>query len=60
MPAPQNAFKSALATKTPQIGLWVVSAEPSLAEMIGTAGFDWLVLDGEHAPNHIRSLKEAL
>ena len=60
MPAPKNAFKAALASKTPQIGLWVVTAEPSMAEMIGTAGFDWLVLDGEHAPNDIRSLKEAL
>jgi 4-hydroxy-2-oxoheptanedioate aldolase len=60
MPAPRNSFKSALAAKTPQIGLWVMTAEPSLAEMIGTAGFDWLVLDGEHAPNDIRSLKEAL
>ncbi|WP_243614744.1 HpcH/HpaI aldolase family protein [Shimia aestuarii] len=60
MPAPKNSFKTALASKTPQIGLWVVTAEPSLAEMIGTAGFDWLVLDGEHAPNDIRSLKDAL
>lgn len=60
MPAPKNAFKAALASKTPQIGLWVVTAEPSMAEMIGTAGFDWLVLDGEHAPNDIRSLKDAM
>ena len=60
MPAPTNTFKAALATQTPQIGLWVVTAEPSLAEMIGTAGFDWLVIDGEHAPNDIRSLKDSL
>ena len=60
MPAPQNTFKAALTQGTPQIGLWVVTAEPSLTEMIGTAGFDWLVLDGEHAPNDIRSLKDAM
>ncbi|MEQ9694598.1 HpcH/HpaI aldolase/citrate lyase family protein [Shimia sp. SDUM112013] len=60
MPAPKNTFKAALAQGTPQIGLWVVTAEPSLTEMIGTAGFDWLVLDGEHAPNDIRSLKDAM
>ena len=27
---------------------------------MGTAGFDWLVVDGEHAPNDIRSIRDQL
>ncbi|CUJ83206.1 2-keto-3-deoxy-L-rhamnonate aldolase [Shimia thalassica] len=60
MPAPHNSFKTALAKGDAQIGLWVVASEASVTEMIGTAGFDWLVLDGEHAPNDIRSLRDSL
>lgn len=60
MPAPHNPFKAALATKTPQIGLWVSSAEASMTELLTTTGFDWLVLDGEHAPNDLRSLRDQL
>lgn len=32
------------------IGTWVLSASPIVAEAVGTAGFDWGVLDMEHAP----------
>ncbi len=50
-----NPFKAALAAKQPQIGLWLSMAEPYLAEVSATAGFDWLLIDGEHAPNDLRS-----
>jgi len=30
-------------------------ADPYAAEMASTAGFDWLLIDGEHAPNGLRS-----
>jgi 2-keto-3-deoxy-L-rhamnonate aldolase RhmA len=32
------------------LGTWVMSASPLVAEAIGHAGFDWAVLDMEHAP----------
>lgn len=60
MPAPHNPFKAALAAKQPQIGLWVTSAEASMTELITTADFDWLVIDSEHAPNDLRSLRDHL
>lgn len=60
MPAPQNPFKAALSANQPQIGLWVSAADAGITELIGTTGFDWLVLDGEHAPNDIRSLRDSL
>lgn len=55
-----NIFKTALANQQPQIGLWLSMAEPYLAEVSATAGFDWLLIDGEHAPNDLRSTLSAL
>lgn len=48
-----NKFKAALAAHQIQIGCWSALASPISTEVLGTAGFDWLVLDGEHAPNDI-------
>jgi 4-hydroxy-2-oxoheptanedioate aldolase len=55
-----NIFKTALANKQAQIGLWLSMAEPYLAEVSATAGFDWLLIDGEHGPNDLRSTLSAL
>jgi 4-hydroxy-2-oxoheptanedioate aldolase len=60
MPAPENTFKQALARGERQIGCWMSFAEGPVAEIMGTAGFDWLVIDGEHAPNDIRSIRNQL
>jgi 4-hydroxy-2-oxoheptanedioate aldolase len=46
-----NAFKRALAAGRTQIGLWCSLASPIAAEILGDAGFDWILIDGEHAPN---------
>ncbi|MBI0329872.1 4-hydroxy-2-oxoheptanedioate aldolase [Burkholderia plantarii] len=51
-----NRFKAALAAHRRQIGFWVSMAEPYLAEVTATGGFDWLLIDGEHAPNDVRSI----
>lgn len=60
MPAPENSFKQALAQGHRQIGCWMSFAEAGPAEIMGTCGFDWLVIDGEHAPNDIRSIRDQL
>ena len=60
MPAPENTFKQALARGDTLIGCWLSLADAQAAEMMGTAGFDWLVIDGEHAPNDIRSIRDQL
>ena len=52
----QNRFKSALQSRQPQIGLWMSLANPYTAELCATAGFDWLLVDGEHGPNDVRSM----
>ncbi|MCG6541967.1 4-hydroxy-2-oxoheptanedioate aldolase [Pseudomonas sp. KSR10] len=56
MDLPVNTFKQRLKSGEAQIGLWVGLAEPYCAELAANAGFDWLLLDGEHAPNDVRSL----
>ncbi len=56
----QNAFKAALARGETQIGCWVGLADGYAAEIAGEAGFDWLLIDGEHAPNDLRSMREQL
>jgi 4-hydroxy-2-oxoheptanedioate aldolase len=53
---PRNAFKQALASCQRQIGLWSGLCSPLVAEILAGAGFDWIVIDGEHAPNDISSL----
>lgn len=56
----ENKFKAALAAKQQQIGLWLSLANSYSAELCATAGFDWLLLDGEHAPNDLRATLEQL
>ena len=51
-----NPFKQALAEGRPQIGLWLGLADPYSAELCAGAGFDWLLIDGEHSPNDLRSI----
>ncbi|HSN34473.1 MAG TPA: 4-hydroxy-2-oxoheptanedioate aldolase, partial [Ideonella sp.] len=48
-------FKQALREGLPQIGLWVGFADACVAEALATTGFDWLLIDGEHAPNDLRT-----
>lgn len=53
----ENAFKAALKQgDSALIGLWVACADAYVASIAGGAGFDWLVIDGEHAPNDLRSI----
>ena len=56
MPAPHNALKAALAAKTVQMGLWMNLVSPIAAEALSGAGFDWLLIDGEHGPNDIPTI----
>lgn len=60
MTLPPNAFKIALRERRPQIGLWLAMADAYAAEIAGHAGFDWLVIDGEHGPNDLRSIMAQL
>ncbi|KVG88467.1 4-hydroxy-2-oxo-heptane-1,7-dioate aldolase [Burkholderia ubonensis] len=56
MQMPSNPFKAALARGDAQIGLWLGLASPYSAEIVAGAGFDWLLIDGEHAPNTVPTI----
>jgi 4-hydroxy-2-oxoheptanedioate aldolase len=60
MTLPPNPFKQALAERRAQIGLWLGLADAYAAELCATCGFDWLLVDGEHAPNDLRGFLHAL
>jgi 4-hydroxy-2-oxoheptanedioate aldolase len=60
METPGNTFKEALASGPPRIGLWLALADAYCAEVCATTGFDWLVIDAEHAPYDLRSILAAL
>lgn len=51
-----NAFKDALKAGRPQIGLWLGLTSSYSAELLAGAGFDWLLIDGEHAPNSVQTI----
>ena len=50
-----NQFRRDLIAGKQLIGCWSALASPITTEILGLAGFDWLLLDGEHAPNDIAS-----
>ncbi|MBK6866342.1 MAG: 4-hydroxy-2-oxoheptanedioate aldolase [Ideonella sp.] len=56
MKMPVNPFKRALAEGRAQIGLWVGLADAYAIEAMAGTGFDWLLIDGEHAPNDLRTV----
>lgn len=56
MPIAPNRFKRAIAKGERQIGLWSGLGSPIAAEIIAHAGFDWIVIDTEHAPNDPRDV----
>ena len=56
MQTPINLFKQSLLARQAQIGLWLGLANPLSAELCAWAGFDWLLIDGEHAPNTLPSI----
>ena len=51
-----NRFKQGIAEGRPQLGLWQALANSYTAEICAGAGYDWLLCDGEHAPNTPQTL----
>jgi 4-hydroxy-2-oxoheptanedioate aldolase len=51
-----SAFKDRLVAGAPLLGLWQSLASPYTTEICARTGFDWLLFDGEHAPNTLQTL----
>ena len=50
MDIPRNAFKRALVEGRVQPGFWISLGSAYAMEAVAGAGYDWLLLDGEHSP----------
>lgn len=55
-----NKFKQAVLARRPQIGLWCSLASNIVAELIAGSGFDWILIDTEHAPNEVPTVLSQL
>lgn len=56
----KNPFKQALKEGKQQYGFWLGFCNPLSAELCGLCGYEWLLIDGEHAPNDLRSIHTQL
>lgn len=60
MPAPKNPFKAMLREGRRSVGMWMGFCDPYVSEVVARAGFDWVLIDGEHAPNDLPSIVRQL
>jgi 4-hydroxy-2-oxoheptanedioate aldolase len=55
-----NGLKAALAAGRLNSGFRLGLANADASEVVAGAGFDWLQIEGEQAPNHLRSTIDQL
>ena len=60
MELPKNKFKKALKAGKHQIGIWNSIAGNSVPELLATCGFDWVLIDTEHAPVETVEIQSSL
>lgn len=56
----RNALKAAIAEGRRQIGFWLSLGSPTVAELVAGAGYDWVLIDTEHAPNEVPDVIDQL
>lgn len=49
MELPRNHFKAALEARRHQLGIWNTIGGNTVAEALGSCGYDWVLIDCEHA-----------
>ena len=52
----ENSFLTAIRAGQKQLGLWVSLSNGYAAEVVAHAGYDWVMLDMEHAPSDMASV----
>lgn len=57
---PENRFKAGLKAGRQQVGVWHALGGPVAAEALAACGFDWIVIDTEHAPLEVADVLPAL
>jgi 4-hydroxy-2-oxoheptanedioate aldolase len=56
MQLPTNKLKRGLREGRAQIGLWCSLVSPIATEVVAGAGFDWVLIDMEHAANEVNTV----
>ncbi|MEM7652369.1 MAG: HpcH/HpaI aldolase/citrate lyase family protein [Pseudomonadota bacterium] len=57
---PGNPFKETLQNGERLIGFWLSTGSPAVTEIAAHSGFDWVLIDMEHAPNDVAHVLEHL
>lgn len=60
MKNPRNLLKAAVKEGRHQLGIWSSVPDPMVQEVLAGAGFDWVLIDCEHAPFEVRDVLPAL
>ena len=60
MQTQRNSLKAALQRGDPQYGIWLNLGAPLAAELAGGCGFDWCLIDGEHAAFDLGAIQSQL
>lgn len=60
MEIPVNKFKHAITENRLQIGLWSQLVSTIAVEVLADAGYDFVVVDAEHAPNDLGTVMPML
>ncbi|PZM95846.1 MAG: 2-dehydro-3-deoxyglucarate aldolase [Actinobacteria bacterium] len=55
-----NRFKSRILAGKPTVGIWCNITDPVVTEICASSGFDWLLIDAEHAPADTRTVLHSL
>lgn len=56
MKNPENSFSKAIRNGRKQIGIWISLSSNFAADVLSSAGFDFVVVDMEHSPNEVVSV----
>ena len=60
MEFPTNRFKQRLRAGEQQVGLWSSLSSAAATEILADSGFDWILIDTEHAPNETPMVADQL
>jgi 4-hydroxy-2-oxoheptanedioate aldolase len=60
MDFPVNRFKQRLLAGEQQVGLWSSLSSAAATEILADSGFDWILIDTEHAPNETPMVADQL
>src|SRR5215208_6030293 len=60
MDFPANRFKQRLEAGEQQVGVWSSLSSAAATEILADSGFDWILIDTEHAPNETPMVADQL